>query len=34
MAFFLGFLTAGVLGTIWYLAVTLSGGAVQILTEA
>ena len=27
MAFFLGFLIAGFLGTIWYLAVTLSGGA-------
>jgi hypothetical protein len=27
MAFLLGFLIAGFLGTIWYLAVTLSGGA-------
>jgi len=27
MAFFLGFLIAGFLGTIWYLVVTLSGGA-------
>jgi len=27
MAFFLGFLIAGFLGTIWYFVVTLSGGA-------